>query len=554
MLVILIPFIFMALATSEEPNPPSKTGPHNPHCDLNLNLSVSEYNVNRSGEFLLIANYSSNIMDIIKNNEEDILYFEYPVGSLNKNFEIIKIDNITLTKPSKEIIININSNNSSKNWTITSDINISTGPMRLFYPESIKTSTLQLRLGNQMYLITPEITFPDRKRYIEINIMNNIPRIDTNNTKVSIKNNTFIKDSNLILWNPSNDLEVNHIISANDKEDGKDLKYIWKLKNKNDNKSIEQISNLSESRLLWKLESGERYEFYASAMDSEGDYSKPFVLVNISQEANNFSNVWIPPWKYYIPNLIYTLIIATLFSVSSVFIIILKSGLCLRLREIPKIITLRFMGYNPIVNALLSAGFATIIFLGFLFSDFEFGSIYRRSLAIYELYIFIIVYILFGYLAEEVFFKTDKKGSKYNIIIINDFLMIFSLAAFYGISLGITHDIYTHLANYYMTITGISGTLLGFILGFYIAKFNDNQKQRSTVYLNTLEYLVLLFGTIIILSLWGLSFTRSISFMPIIQLSTENLMNIVSIWIFESTILLIPLAITSLYRLIKAAS
>lgn len=254
------------------------------------------------------------------------------------------------------------------------------------------------------------------------------------------------------------------------------------------------------------------------------------------------------------PNLIYTLIIAILFSIFLFFIIIFKSELCLRLREIPKIIRLKSVGYNSLAIALLSAVFSTIIFLSFLYCDFESLSIYKRSLALYELYIFILIYILFGYLAEEIFFEADKKSSKYNVIIINDLLMIFSLAAFYGISSGMTHDIYNHLANYYTTITGVSGTLLGFILGFYIAKFNDNQVQRSAVYLNTLEYLVLLFGTIIILSLWGLSFTGTIFFMPIIEFNTENLMNIVSIWIFESTILLIPLAITSLYRLIKAAS
>lgn len=132
--------------------------------------------------------------------------------------------------------------------------------------------------------------------------------------------------------------------------------------------------------------------------------------------------------------------------------------------------------------------------------------------------------------------------------------MIFILASFYGISSGITHDIYQHLYNYYSTIIQVLGTLLGLILGFYIAKFDGAKEEKNKIYLNTLEYLVLLYGSIIILSLWGLSMTETILFTPLIKFNQENLANIVSIWVFESTLLLAPLAITSLYRLIKAAN
>lgn len=208
----------MASVASDPPVPSQSTGPHNPHCDLDLSFSISKNNVNRSEEFFLIANYSINETNKYnKKNEISIPHFEYHIGSLNKNFNIKKIDNITLTTPSREIIINgsINSTSKTKNWTITSDINISTGPIRLFYPDSIIKSNLQLRSGKQMYPTTPKITYSNPNEYIKINITNNIPHIDINKTKASIINRTIAEGSTstLIFWNPSNDLEISHIIS-----------------------------------------------------------------------------------------------------------------------------------------------------------------------------------------------------------------------------------------------------------------------------------------------------------------------------------------------------
>lgn len=126
--------------------------------------------------------------------------------------------------------------------------------------------------------------------------------------------------------------------------------------------------------------------------------------------------------------------------------------------------------------------------------------------------------------------------------------MILILVSFYGIISGINQDIYEHLIRYYQIVIEVSGTLLGLILGFYVAKFDNN---RSDAYLKALEYLVILYGSLIGLSLWGLSLGANISFTPLIKFNIENIPNIFSIWVFEATLLMVPLAITSLYRLIK---
>ena len=154
-------------------------------------------------------------------------------------------------------------------------------------------------------------------------------------------------------------------------------------------------------------------------------------------------------------------------------------------------------------------------------------------------------------MADDVFFKKGNSITKYYLPIINNVFMILILVSFYGIISGINQDIYEHLIRYYQTVIQVSGTLLGLIMGFYVSKFGDKEKNRSDAYLKALEYLVILYGSLIGLSLWGLSSGANISFTPLIKFNVENLPNIFSIWVFEATLLMVPLAITSLYRLIK---
>ena len=151
-------------------------------------------------------------------------------------------------------------------------------------------------------------------------------------------------------------------------------------------------------------------------------------------------------------------------------------------------------------------------------------------------------------MTDDVFFKKGNNITKYYLPVINNVFMILILVSFYGIISGINQDIYEHLIRYYQIVIEVSGTLLGLILGFYVAKFDNN---RSDAYLKALEYLVILYGSLIGLSLWGLSLGANISFTPLIKFNIENIPNIFSIWVFEATLLMVPLAITSLYRLIK---
>lgn len=66
-----------------------------------------------------------------------------------------------------------------------------------------------------------------------------------------------------------------------------------------------------------------------------------------------------------------------------------------------------------------------------------------------------------------------------------------------------------------------------------------------------MQYFFLLYGTMLALSIWGFSIGFTVYFPPLVDLNRANLFNLVSIAVFETTLLLVPLAITSLYEMVK---
>jgi len=538
-----------------------ESGSHIPYFVLDVAFSVSDTNVERKDLIILSANYSIN-----ESYDKNISEFNY-TDYLNKTFRIVKIDGKDVISSDGKIEINgrINISESlSKNWTLQTAHDCAIGPILLFDSKMRMTGQIEGKgeSKKKKIEIKPNIYYFESKiKNIRLNIKNKPPKINENETRVEVSGSQISEGKKLIYWDINNPLEVRHIVSATDIEDNNQLQFFWTLENES-RYPIEFITNSSSSINRWKLKSGETYIFKVKAKDPDGDFSE-IVSVNIIDRDNKsiYKSIFIPPWEFYSINLVFILIVAILIASLS-FAIKFRSVFCIRKRDLMMILIYDIKSYiknfyeNPFPNAFVSIPIITIVFIFLFISDIRLWHIYSTSLAFYELYPFLIIYILFGYLAEKHFFETKENidNDKYSFILINDLLMIFILASFYGISSGITHDIYQHLYNYYSTIIQVLGTLLGLILGFYIAKFDGAKEEKNKIYLNTLEYLVLLYGSIIILSLWGLSMTETILFTPLIKFNQENLANIVSIWVFESTLLLAPLAITSLYRLIKAAN
>lgn len=541
------------------------TGQQSLHYPLKLDFNISKTDVNRSEQIVLTANYSINMSD--KASRRNITSFDYNFARLNNNFKIIKVDGLNNTISSGKIEIsgplNI-SERKPKNWTLVAGINATVGSVLLFEPSTIKKTidNGKIKKGNKhlTIYIEPNITYNNSyNRNIKLLIKNNLPEINKKLTKV-IVHYPQINDvgPELIYSEIDKNLLADHIVSAKDLEDNYNLQYVWTIQNKSGPTDNKFETNLNISNRPWKLTSGENYNFTVQARDISGNYSESVTAeIFIDNKWTNRTDICVPPWEFYRTNLFLILIVAFIVSILSFF----GSDFCIiRLGELPRVFQKKFNKYidnyvdYPIINALGLILIISFVFYLLLTSDVYYDHIYLNSLAFYELYPFTIITVLFGYLAEEKYFKTDKSSSKYNIHLINIILTIFILASFYGISSSITYDIYEHLSRYYSNIVQICAILLGLILGFYTAKFNNSKIESREVYLNTLEYLVLLYGTIIILSLWGLSLGRSISFTPLIQFTQEELPNIVSIWVFESTLLLLPLAITSLYRIIKASN
>jgi hypothetical protein len=532
-----------------------------PFCPINITISVSKEKINRSEQFILTFNYfNSN-----RNGNINISNFNYD-EYLNKSFRIVRVngknETILYNKINIDRKLNV-SENKTKNWTLETRIDIGKGPIFLFDSINRDLSSIEGKSGRKTIFIKPNIGYfgPSGKINDTLNIKmlikNKEPEVDENGTKVIIDCTQIGEENKLLYWDYKNPLKVNHIVSAHDIEDGSNLQYIWTLESDN-NSCDEFITNLSTIANEWDLQYEKNYRFMVKARDLDGNYSRPVAAKILSADRKiAYKSITMPSWRFYSLNIAIMILLSLLISIIALF---MRVEFCIRKGELIGLTinwikkNFKNITTNTFAKSLLFIVFITLIFgLLLMFIVKLWGHVYFISLAFYEFYAYLIIFILYEYLAEEIFFKTDTTIEKNRILFINNLFMIFILISFYYIYSGISESLYEHLYRYYSNITQVYGTLLGIILGFYVAKF-DSTAKRSENYLKTLEYLVVLFGSLIGLSFWGLSSGATIYFTPLIEFNPENLPNIFSIWIFESTLLLIPMTITSLYRLIKAAN
>lgn len=535
-----------------------------PRAILDVNITLSKLELNRSERVVLTIDYYYNKPSGgNKNNITDFYYPEY----LDKNFKVVKVNGKEVPPFYGEIGIGGKLNSSehkTMNWTLETNTNIEKGKFHLLNSGRRNLESFDAKSKRKMIIIEPKFRYfyenPDSTNKtripinginIIVNIKNNKPLINETETRVNINGPQIDNQDKLIYWDVKNPLIVNHFVSASDVENNKTLGYVWILEDGN-NSCVNFETNQTASSFKWNLKPNENYTFKVKARDLEGDYSNTIKVKIFSSNGNKtYNELSTPSWEFFSQNLILIIGIAILILILHLISIFCRyqSDFCVRRSGDLYKIFISFLK-KPLAKAIILIVFTTSIFISLYYSKLVIGHIYTISLAFYELYIFIIAFIMFCYAAEDIFFKKDNSISKYCLPIINTILMISVLASFYGIISGINQDLYEHLIRYYSTIIQVSGTLLGIILGFYVSQF-DNKKINSKSYLKALEYLVVLYGVLIGLSFWGLSSGATISFTPLIEFNQENLPNIFSIWVFEATLLLIPLAITSLYRLIK---
>jgi len=117
------------------------------------------------------------------------------------------------------------------------------------------------------------------------------------------------------------------------------------------------------------------------------------------------------------------------------------------------------------------------------------------------------------------------------------------------------------MSSYYAGVGQIFATIFAILAAFYtsspknilnVNKINKNTNRKALYPFPTmLHHFIIVYGSIVALSLWGLSAGTMIKFTPTMEISFGNFSNLVSIFVFSATLMLIPPAITCLYELMR---
>ncbi|MGC9515424.1 PEGA domain-containing protein [Methanocrinis sp.] len=211
--------------------------------------------------------------------------------------------------------------------------------------------------------------------------------------------------------------------------------------------------------------------------------------------------------------------------------------------------------------------------------------VYLESLSLFEIYVYLVVFFVVVYFTEACFgqeltssSKRTRTGLLSNISnsiklvtvsklwIINSIFMLVVLLSLDAVILKINSldafDTQSWLANYYGKMAEIFATILAIIAAFYTAiprnvisaRRGRDGKEDKYHYVHTkiLQYFLVLYGVIVALSIWGFSAGITVDFPPLVELNWENFFNLVSIGVFETTLLLVPPAIICLYELLRS--
>ena len=389
-----------------------------------------------------------------------------------------------------------------------------------------------------------------------LTIRNNKPIIK--DATISIISPNICNDDKLICEIINKPLETDLIASAFDEEDGSNLTYTWVAENQ-----IHENRTFSPDNSLWILEPNNSYTFKLKATDNENEVSEWKRASIQGSDGKNYSCVSLPSWDLY-KEPILALIIAVI-AILCIFGFIkskpeyIKNYISSKrnLRYICELLEKRKLRIPVLLSLIVTA----LYILGLASNILE-----LKLLAVYELYIYILIFLIFVDITENCFFnlkciksteekeyandaydEKENKIGKSTFWLSNSILMGAIMLYFYLFIPQIEPNlISSHLYNFYSTLIQASGTLLGIIIGIYLA-FSRGREFN----IESIRILVAMYALLMGLSLLGLSGGTFISFAPLIDISLKNIPNIISIAIFEATCLLIPPSITSLYKLLE---
>lgn len=500
---------------------------------LSLFFNITSINAKSSGIILdfkipLCLNNITTIIDGVYNNcKDNHVLIKRPNLDKGASFNFSILANISLDADLKMPIILNNSIISSSDWVGKSD------------PPSI--SNLSVKILNH----NPEI------EWVELEIIS--PSI--------------YRDGILTLIDPSNPYSLRLNSSFKDLED---LGLTYKLQAHGSNicisnyttgRPFEEIININN------FKTNTIYSFSFSVIDNDLSETNWSEKVDLRYKNNHSPFIFIPDWKstwiqfldiifsISIISIVSVLVVVFLFNYDSLIPFLNIQNIKLKLHELienvieaRKRLTLIDIIYPIVVICL-------ICFYWHSYREPS-GDYFYKSRSFYLMIIYLIGFSTYVYLTRR-FFDLIEEEKHIKLLIINGiFMAILLWSIVFVISNVEPTDLEEHIRSYYATMGEIFATILAIVAAFFsgmpknildISKGDDNPRVLYP-YQAMLYRFVVVYGSILALSLSGLSAGTYINFNPYI---TWDINNLVFTSIFFITLMLIPPAITCLHELLK---
>lgn len=397
-------------------------------------------------------------------------------------------------------------------------------------------------------------TAPAPAKSTNVYVRNNIPTI--NNSKVIILSTCIPANGILYLVEKDKTIRANFSVDATDVED-EALNFAWACNGKYiftsmKNEEYYYVNNLTEGHKLY---------FEVVAKDSNENLSKPdspFLVYG----SKRYNDIIIPNIQYYDSMAIILIIFLLMFLfITGIFkpkLIDCIYKLSYKNRSYAFLIDIfgkpitkraRFGIYLTTLTILYIILFKVGCSDNSIFIDSLGYPIFFNSLQFFEIFIFIIVFLSISYFNSCCYPSSSEIPTRlwwFNSITMATF--VFSLA----IIIPRITDPMTHLHYYYSSMAQAFATITAIIISFYALAISRNNEESNSRVEDHVLYLIYLNVLIVALSFWGLSTFVVIDFYPIIDLKYPNIFNLISISVFEATLLLIAPAISSLYAFMFA--
>jgi hypothetical protein len=403
----------------------------------------------------------------------------------------------------------------------------------------------------------------------DILIINNPPMIRYAN--VSINASQLIPMDNetlLVAENLSNSLNAMFNISAWDAEDGKSLKYnclrAWNTSSGDENETIfKDFAACGDFCHELKIRPGVKYSLLLEVNDSDNEQNK--TRANITYNNNIYKYILIPGETL----LNYSALIITLIVTIIITIIIFRQiGYCSqKLLTRPRIVILIFITW--LIYCILTWGI-NLTRLPF------FGTyLFFNTMQLFELAVYITEFIIISSFIEACFFLEDLIDFHDRALWMNYISSLTILLIFIFIIPRIAGPL--PLKEYYATMSGLMGTIFALVVTLStqyprniftsplvkcikssgaLNPINESADEEDLFsYPKKLRYFVMLYGASLVISLLGLVIGTNIEFSSnFVNPVQGNPYNFLSVALFETTILLIPPTVISLYHLMEVVS